>query len=122
MDFKSENLGVKGVGNTIAVAKGRGTVNVEARIKGRTTKFMLKNILYIPTNQTSLFSLGSWESGGNYFETRKNVLSLKTKNGKTVIQGNKLKPNLYQMDLEDLKPEHQVNVVHEAKASWSMWH
>ena len=79
-------------------------------------------MLYIPSNQTSLFSLGSWETNGNYFEVKNNILSLKRKDGHTIIKEKKLKLNLYRLNLQIIKPKNQVNIVQEKKISWAMWH
>ena len=88
---------------------------------GHASKFILKDVLYIPTNQTNLFSLGSWDIEGNCFEAKNNILSLKTKSGQVVMQGKKLNPNLYHMNLKVIKPD-QINVICKVIPSWITWH
>ena len=75
-----------------------------------------------PQIKQTFFSLGSWETDGNYFEVKNNILSLKRKDGHTIIKGKKLKPNLYRLNLQIIKPKNQVNIVQEKKISWTMWH
>ena len=122
IDFQSENPKVKGVANLKAMAQGRGTITVQAITDGQKTNCTLKNVLYIPSNQTNLFSLGSWETNGNYFEAKNNILSLKQKDGQTIIKGKKLKPNLYHFNLQIIKPKNEINIVQEKKISWTTWH
>lgn len=82
---------------------------------------MLKDILYIPTNQTNPFSLRFWDIKGNCFEVKDDILSLKTKSSQVIMQGKKLNPNLYHMSLKVAKPD-QINVIHKIIPSWTTWH
>ena len=122
IDFQSENPKVKGVTNLKAMAKGRGTITVQAITDGQKKNCTLKNVLYIPSNQTNLFFPGSWETNGSYFKAKNNILSLKQKNGQTIIKGKKLKPNLDHLNLQIIRPENKVNIVQENKMSWTTWH
>ena len=40
----------------------------------------------------------------------------------TIIKEKKLNLNLYQLNLQIIKPKNQVNTVQEKKISWTMWH
>ena len=122
IDFQSENPKVKGVTNLEAMAKGRGTITVQAITDGQKKNCTLKNVLYIPSNQTNFFFPGSWETNGNYFKAKNNILSLKQKNGQTIIKGKKLKPNLDHLNLQIIRPKNKVNIVQENKMSWTTWH
>ena len=119
--FKAKNPKVKGVTNLLTVAKGWGTVYVEVPVDRCMSKCMLKDILYIPTNQTNPFSLRFWDIKGNCFEVKDDILSLKTKSSQVIMQGKKLNPNLYHMSLKVAKPD-QINVIHKIIPSWTTWH
>jgi hypothetical protein len=64
----------------------------------------LQDVLYIPTNQNNLFSLGKWDKGGGQYVGVKGVVTLITKDGKPVVHGTKVDNNLYCLNVITSQP------------------
>jgi len=82
---------------------------------------VLKDVLYISTNSQSPIALGQWDKYGSCIKIDDRHLSLLTKHGKLITMGERLKSNLYKMDVQVHKPE-QVQSVRNNAHTWELWH
>ena len=64
----------------------------------------LQDVLYIPTNQNNLLSLGKWDKGGGQYVGGGGALTLITKDGKPIVCGTKVENNLYHLNVITLQP------------------
>ena len=55
------------VGQIKAKVEGKGNVELLTQYNNKTYILRLQNVLYIPTNRNSLFSLGKWDSAGGKY-------------------------------------------------------
>ena len=127
---------VSGVGNVKTKAEGRGTVELKSAYGGNDYILELENVLYIPTNRNNLILLGRWDKAGGRYIGGGGVLSLITKHGIPVAQGNKIGNSLYKMDVVTRTPNAttstspkvvitttpQCFVANEPAQSWETWH
>jgi transposase InsO family protein len=119
---------VAGVGGTMVVVEGRGTVELESECGG--TKYILElhDVLHIPTNKNNLLSLGRWDAAGSEYKSKGGVMTLITKDGRTVATGHKVINNLYKMQVtvrtaKDNAPiGAQTFAATEPLESWETWH
>jgi len=56
-------------------------------VNDKTYIVVLKDVLYIPSNQQSLIALGQWDKFGGRIKIDDDHLSLLTKNGKLITMG-----------------------------------
>ena len=56
--FETLKRAINGVGNASTYAEGKGTVNVQSKVGTKTFCLTLHDVLYVPTNQHNLLSLG----------------------------------------------------------------
>src|ERR1700678_4391783 len=123
---------VSGVGNVKAEAKGRGTVELKSSYEGHNYILQLESILYIPTNQNNLISLGRWDKSGRRYTGGGGELILIKKDGILLSRGTKIENNLYKMMVTTHKPDitstkrvetqNKSFVIHEPVQSWETWH
>ena len=122
-------MAVSGVGNVTALAEGKGTVELESNVDGQMYNLKLKNVLYIPSNNQNLISLGRWDNSGGHYTGGGGKIILVTKDGKQVAKGRKVNNNLYKMDLS-VRHINQTTTVttpnifiaQESLQSWEIWH
>ena len=72
---------VTGIGSIKAQAQGRGSVKLKSIVNENIYILKLEDVLYIPTNQHNLISLGHWDkAGGQYMGGGSVILSWKMEN------------------------------------------
>jgi len=122
---------VSGVGNVKAKAEGQGTVELISSYEGHNYVIHLQNVLHIPTNQNNLISLGRWDKVGGHYQGGGGVITLNSRKGIPVLQGNRIENNLYKMNVAIRKPDissslitstSQTFVTNEMAQSWEIWH
>src|ERR1700735_707137 len=94
-----DKIAVSGVRSLATFAEGKGTVELESTIDGNTYVLKLEDVLYIPSNNQNLISLGRWDKAGGHYSGGDGQIKLIAKNGKAVAQGHKIQTNLYKMNL-----------------------
>lgn len=75
---------VSGIVDVKTEAKRRGTVELKSSYNSHNYILELKNVLYIPTNQNNLISLGRWDKTGGHYNGGGGALTLVTKDGTPV--------------------------------------
>ena len=88
------HIAIKGVGTIKTHAIGRGTVFLQSKCDGHLHTFELNNVLHVPSNRNSLFSLRHWEREGRSIFARDGILHLKNELGKDMARGIKISSNL----------------------------
>ena len=123
-----EKTAFSGVGNITTLAEGRGTVELESNVNGQTYIFKLKDVLYIPSNNQNLISLGRWDNSGGHYIGGGGTIILVAKNGEQVAKGQKISNNLYKMDIYPRRTQvrsretPQTFVTEEPAQCWETWH
>jgi hypothetical protein len=127
--FRSiDKMTVSGVGNVTTLAEGRGTVELESNIDGHTYILQLKDVLYIPSNNQNLISLGRWDNSGGHYIGGGGIIMLVTKDGKHIAKGHKISNNLYKMDIcpqqiiYNSSENPQTFITELPAQSWETWH
>jgi hypothetical protein len=69
---------VCGVGNAQACAEEQETIKIKSKVNGNEYTLTLKDVLYIPTNQQNLLSLGRWDTAGGNYHDRQGKLMMNT--------------------------------------------
>ena len=81
---------VRGLRNLTVTAEGHGVIHLEAKVNDKTYIVILKDVLYIPSNQQSLIALGRWDTFGGRVKIGNDHLSLLTKKGRLITTGKML--------------------------------
>lgn len=82
--------------STYSMLKAKGLyVNVQSKVGADIFHLILNDVLYVSANRHNLLLLGRWDDAGGKYQGGNSVLTLTTKQGKTVATGIKLKNNLY---------------------------
>lgn len=89
---------VCGVGNVLTCAEGKGDIKVKTKVRGKEYNLTLRDVLYIPTTQQNLLSLGRWDNAGGNYHGGQGKLMMNASNGETVVTGTRIKNNLYKLD------------------------
>ena len=76
-------MAVMGVGNVKAQAQGRGTIKLELVVNGQTYILKLQDVLYIPTNEQNLISLGCWDGASSCYIGGGGIIKSNCKEWKT---------------------------------------
>jgi len=85
--------------NNVVYAKGRGSVQVVARVGNKIYEHCLVNVLYVPEIRCNLFSLGS--AADNGIEARMNKENLQLmRNNQVVAVGSHVSDRLYALHFE----------------------
>src|SRR6266498_1703909 len=126
---------VHGVGNAQTHAEGKGTIRIKSMVNGKQYDLTLTDVLYIPTNQQNLLSLGRWDKAGGTYHGGQGKLLMNTRNGATVATGTQVTNHLYWLDnfiiqspakttITDIswKDEPSVFKVTEPTHTWETWH
>ena len=82
-----EKVAVSGVGNKTTLAEGKGTVELESNVNGQVYILRLEDVLYIPSNNQNLISLGCWNNSGRRYMGDGGTITLVAKDGKHVAKG-----------------------------------
>lgn len=96
---------IKVVNGSFAEAKGRGTVQLELLYKGKWTKKLLVNVLWVPELSKSLFSSGAAADRGCETYSKGNRMTLGS-NGQIIGEAFRKTGGLYQLNAQIVKPEH----------------
>jgi len=124
---KIQKSTVTGVAARKATAIGRGTVTLISNCNGVNWTLKLENVLHVPGQRNNLISLGRWDKAGSTYQGGDNKITLITKDGKRVTQGNRLDNFLYGMNVKIKMP----SLVSESSQSfagtnsaqnWETWH
>jgi len=89
---------VRGVGNAETHAEGRGTIKIRTKVNEQEYDLTLTDVLYIPTNQQNLLSLGRWDKAGGEYHGGQGQLMMITRNGDTVATGTWINNHLYRLN------------------------
>jgi hypothetical protein len=89
---------VTGVGGPAKIA-GRGTIELISMCKGQEYILRLEDVVHVPGTRNNLISLGRWDTKGRRYEGGNGKITLVTKDGRHVAQGEKVSNNLYKMKL-----------------------
>src|ERR1700722_5246724 len=92
------DVSIKGIGNVLTNAIGKGTVELNSEIGGQQYVLTLEDVLHVPTNPQNLLSLGCWDNSGGRYQGGSGQLSLITKDKRLVATGTKINNHLYKMN------------------------
>ena len=129
--FETLTKPVRGVGNAMTYANGKGSIRIETEVDGKRHQIMLENVLFIPSNPHNLLSLERWDSAGGNYHGGKSMLTLYKDDEKIAIS-KKINNHLYKMksftvqrtgSMSPITTEepHSFSVREPAK-SWEVWH
>ena len=123
---------VAGVGNKKTNAEGCGTIELESSYNSNKYLLRLDDVLYIPSNQHNLISLGRWDQAGGRYTGGGGAICLTTRDGKYVARDTKIGSNLYKMKVFTRKLgascsktticTPQTFQATEPSQSWETWH
>jgi len=122
---------VRGVGNAQTHTEGRGDLKVKSTVNRQTYNILLKNVLYIPTNQHKLLSLGRWDKAGGSYLSSQGKLTMNARHGVTVVTGTQIDNHLYRLDNFIVQPpamspipsiSHHSFTSSELTPTWDVWH
>jgi hypothetical protein len=123
---------VTGVGNVKTKAKGRGIIEIILYCDSQKYILMLEDVLYILSNCNSLIFIGRWDNMGGRYTRGGGMLTLITKNGKSIAKGTKIGNNLYKIKVSVRKPNTADTKRHtvtpqtfksnEPFQNWETWH
>ena len=128
-----QNVSVTGVGGKVTNILGRGTVKLIAVCDGQENLLTLKDVHHIPGQPHNLISLGRWTRAGGSYSANGTMLTLKTKDGKSIAVGHQMKNNLSKMEVRvygeetttinpSSIPQPKVFANTEKLISWETWH
>ena len=113
---------IHGIGPTAAVARGRGTVNVDFTVNGNVIRHHLINVFHIPEAQNNLISLGRIDDGGGHVTFQKGKCLIRDKDDNIIGIGHKTN-KLYKLEARAIQlNQERTNYASSAKLGWDQWH
>ncbi|GBE87024.1 hypothetical protein SCP_1002700 [Sparassis crispa] len=119
-----EASSIAGIGDQSVRALGRGTVEVNSRIRGNTCTFCLKDVLYAPKATNNLVSLSRLDEAGGHFDGGAGGIMLRESSGHIIAQGRKV-GRLYLLNMRAkaaMPSEERANIARDDSDSWESWH
>jgi hypothetical protein len=124
---------VTAVGSTAVKIAGHRTVELILMCNSEEHILHLQHVLHVPGTRNNLISLGQWDVAGRCYQGRQGQIMLITKNGKPVVQGEKVNNHLYKMKMKMKNPLinnvghiafiRNTNVLNALSTlSWETWH
>jgi len=116
---------IAGVGGAEAHAIGKGTIKLISECNGHTYVLELQDVLHVPNNRNNLLSLGRWEKVRQSYNACDDVLSLLTKDKRTIVRGAKVRNNLYKLRFKHAPRTTYSDCAFNATSSsqtWETWH
>jgi hypothetical protein len=116
------NATIQGVGPTVAVVEGVGTVTLNFQIgKDIVMAHVIRNVLYVPGAPNCLLSLSRFDEGGGKVQFGGGECVLFRKDGRIIGRG-RLVDRLYQLDARAVLVRERANLASTPKKSWDYLH
>ena len=117
-----KDASIQGIGPTAAIAKGRGTVNVNFSVNGNIYRHRLMHVFHVPDAPNCLISLGRIDDGGGHVIFREGKCFIKDRNDTLIGIGHK-KDKLYKLDARaERLGQERTNYASSKGLTWDQWH
>jgi hypothetical protein len=109
-------------GSQSVTSHGRGTVELDCPVNGKTITHTLVNVLHIPTNRNCLFSESRFDEAGGGFIVWKGMRRLINRDKRVVGEAKLTPEHMYKLIGKARLHMAAANAIEKKKVDWNEWH